>query len=317
MRELAVMVTLFVVYRQIRYLTRDDTGAARANAGRIVDFERRLGVFSERALQDAVMHSETVITLLNRYYVTVHFPLTAVFVMWVMLRHQAWYPSIRTWFVTVTTSALAIHVAFPLAPPRMLVGEGFVDTLDEFGPNIYSSDTQQSMANQFAAMPSLHFGWALMVAVGFVAIKRSRRSLVAFAHPLITLVAIVATANHYWLDAAVAFVVVATFSVAIVTLTPTAQPNRTENPDPETVNTPEINNSEEHDNAHHHHHHHRRPAHHPIDLVEPAVASGRRRRTGDQPGADRDDPGRERRPRRGDARRPRCDPGDRRGDRCP
>ena len=75
MRELAVMVTLFVVYRQIRYLTRDDTGAARANAGRIVDFERRLGVFSERALQDAVMHSETVITLLNRYYVAVQLPL--------------------------------------------------------------------------------------------------------------------------------------------------------------------------------------------------------------------------------------------------
>ncbi len=207
--ELALIATVFVAYRQIRFLTRNDTAAAFANARRVVGFERRLGVFSEAAVQDLSMRSRAVVELLNRYYVSVHFPLTVVFLIWVFVRHGDAYRQIRRWFVAVTVAALAIHVAFPLAPPRMLTELGFVDTLDRFGPRIYSTDTERSIANQFAAMPSLHFGWAAMVAGGFVAIRSSRASLLALAHPLITLLAIVATANHYWLDAAVALVLVA------------------------------------------------------------------------------------------------------------
>ena len=81
---------------------------------------------------------------------------------------------------------------------------GFVDTLRLYGPRIYSSDPRRSVANQFAAMPSLHFGWAFMLACGFVAIKRSRRSAVVLLHPAVTLLAIVATGNHYWIDAIIA-----------------------------------------------------------------------------------------------------------------
>lgn len=234
LRELALMATLFVAYSQIRYLTRGDSAAAQLNADRVVSFERRLGVFSERGLQDLALNSEAVIGFLNRYYVGVHFPLTAVFVAWVLMRHAGWYRPIRTWFVTVSSAALAIHVAFPLVPPRMLTREGFVDTLHQYGPRIYSTDTEHSVANQFAAMPSLHFGWALMVALGFVAIKRTTWSLAALAHPLITLLAIVATANHYWLDAAVALVLVALFAAVIIsrsagrsTVTSLDKPNNT------------------------------------------------------------------------------------------
>ena len=113
----------------------------------------------------------------------------------------------------VTLAALAIHVGFPLAPPRMTAG--FRDTLQEFGPRIYSSDPRRSISNQFAAMPSLHFGWALMVAVGFVAIKRNRKSLVFLLHPATTLIAIVATGNHYWLDSAIAALLALVFGVAL------------------------------------------------------------------------------------------------------
>jgi hypothetical protein len=148
------------------------------------------------------------VAFLNRYYVTVHFPLTAMMLMYVYLRHQGTYARARNWFVSVTLAALVIHVLFPLAPPRMIHDAGFVDTLQRFGPHIYSTDTTQSIANQFAAMPSLHFGWAVMVACTFIAIKRTRRSLLALLHPAITLLAIVATANHYWIDAAVALLLV-------------------------------------------------------------------------------------------------------------
>ena len=206
--ELLMMGGVFAIYRQIRFLTRNDTDAAMDNAERVVDFERQFHFFSERTVQDLVMHSHTFVAFLNRYYVTVHFPLTVAFLLWVFFRHHSAYRRIRNTFVSVTVAALAIHVAFPLAPPRMLPDAGFVDTLQRFGPRIYSTDTSESVANQFAAMPSLHFGWAFIVAGAYVSIRRTRRSLWVMLHPAITLLAIVATANHYWLDAAVAGVLV-------------------------------------------------------------------------------------------------------------
>lgn len=216
--ELFMMGAVFAIYRQIRFLTRNDTDAAMDNAERVANFERRLHVFSERTVQDVVMNSQTLVAFLNRYYVTVHFPLTVAFLLWVFFRHHSAYARIRNIFVSVTVAALAIHVAFPLAPPRMLPDAGFVDTLQRFGPRIYSTDTSKSVANQFAAMPSLHFGWAFIVAGAYVSIRRTRRSAWAFLHPAITLLAIVATANHYWIDAAVAGVLVVA-AAAVLTAT--------------------------------------------------------------------------------------------------
>jgi hypothetical protein len=213
--ELVLMGGVFLAYRQIRFLTRNDTDAAMANARRVVDVERFFHVFNEQAVQDLVLRAEPLVHFLNRYYVMVHFPLTVAFLLWVFWRHHEAYRRIRYWFVSVTVAALAIHVAFPLAPPRMLAGEGFVDTLQVYGPRIYSTDTSESIANQFAAMPSLHFGWAAIVAGAYVGLRRTRRSMWAMLHPAITLLAIVATANHYWLDAAVAFVLVAVVALVV------------------------------------------------------------------------------------------------------
>jgi hypothetical protein len=85
----------------------------------------------------------------------------------------------------------------------MLPDLGFIDTGRLFGPSPYG-DTSQGLANQFAAMPSLHFGWALLVAWGASRFSRSPWRRVLFVHPFLTLAAIIITANHYWLDAAVA-----------------------------------------------------------------------------------------------------------------
>jgi hypothetical protein len=205
--ELAVVATVFQLYRAGRGITRDADVVALHNAGRVISWERALGIFTERDLQRWVLSSRTAVELLNRYYVSVHFPVTIAFLTWAYVRHVDAYRRIRTWFVAVTLTALVIHVLFPLAPPRMT--HGFVDTLRVFGPRIYTTDTSRSVANQFAAMPSLHFGWALMVAVGTVTIVRRPAALLAFAHPLVTLTAIVATGNHYWFDSLVAGLLVA------------------------------------------------------------------------------------------------------------
>lgn len=207
--EVAVVAAVFLAYRQIRLLTADQLLAAHDNAVRVIDLERSLHIFSEGAVQDLVSRSHTLVLFLNRYYVTVHFPATTLFLVWLYVRHRAHYRRIRRWFVAVTAVALAVHIAFPLAPPRLVPGIDLVDTLQRFGPQIYSADTTASAANQLAAMPSLHVGWAFMVAASFVMVKRTRASLWLLAHPAITLLAVVATANHYWLDAACAVVLAA------------------------------------------------------------------------------------------------------------
>jgi hypothetical protein len=212
--ELLVVTAVFMAYRSGRLLTRESTGEALRNARHVIDFEKALGIFSERAVQGWVLGSHTAVEVLNRYYVSVHFPITVAFLLWAYFRHNAAYRVIRTWFVLVTLTALAIHVGFPLAPPRMT--PGFVDTLQKYGPHIYPRDTSRSVANQFAAMPSLHFGWSIMLATGVIAIKRNRRSAIILLHPAITLTAIVATGNHYWLDAMVAGLLAAVFGTVLM-----------------------------------------------------------------------------------------------------
>ena len=86
---------------------------------------------------------------------------------------------------------------------------GFVDTGALFGPNVYGPPEGGSIANQFAAMPSLHIGWATLVAIGLIVATRSRWRWLWLAHPIITILVVVGTANHWWLDGIVALVLLA------------------------------------------------------------------------------------------------------------
>jgi len=216
LREIALMATMFMLYRQVRHLTSGDLDQAMSNADRVVGIERSFGAFSERSLQRLVMHSRLGVDFLDHYYVFVHFTASFGFMAWVFLRHPDAWGRIRSWFLSVTVAGLVIHVMFPLAPPRMLADEGFVDTLHVYGPSIYSRDVTHSAANQLAAMPSLHFAWAVIVAAGFISISRSQYRWLVILHPVVPLMAIVATANHYWLDATVGGILVAAAIAASV-----------------------------------------------------------------------------------------------------
>ncbi|MGW0845699.1 phosphatase PAP2 family protein [Streptomyces sp. NPDC002787] len=204
-REFLLVAGLFLVYKFGRALANGHTAEAFRNAQDVWDRERALGLPGEGSVQAALLHSDTLVHTANVYYATVHFPATAAFLVWLYLRRPAHYVWARRVLAALTAAALLLHLAFPLAPPRMLDTAGLVDTGQAYGPTVYSATpATDSMANQFAAMPSLHFGWALMVAIGLIAATRSRWRLLWLLHPLVTLLVIVGTANHYWLDAIVA-----------------------------------------------------------------------------------------------------------------
>ncbi|OLZ70394.1 hypothetical protein AV521_14780 [Streptomyces sp. IMTB 2501] len=220
-RELLLVAGLFLVYKLGRQLATGHTGNAFRNAHRVWDLERALRLPRENAVQSALLHGDTLVQLANTYYATVHFPATLAFLVWLYLRRPAHYVWARRVLAVVTTAALVLPFTFPLAPPRMLTGTGLVDTARTYGPSVYGPPSSDHLSNQFAAMPSLHFGWALMVAIGLIVATRSRWRRLWLLHPLITLLVIVGTANHYWLDAIVA---TAMLGIALAAIRP---PHRT------------------------------------------------------------------------------------------
>ncbi|MFE1312932.1 phosphatase PAP2 family protein [Streptomyces sp. NPDC058755] len=222
LREFLLVAGLFLVYKLGRQLATGHTADAFHNAHRVWDLERAVHLPHETAVQSALLHGDALVHLANTYYATVHFPATLAFLVWLYLRRPAHYVWARRVLAVVTSAALVLPFVFPLAPPRMLTGTGLVDTARIYGPSVYGPPSSDHLSNQFAAMPSLHFGWALMVAIGLIAATRppashhhpnrgaARRSIrpsrrwLWLLHPVITLLVIVGTANHYWLDAIVA-----------------------------------------------------------------------------------------------------------------
>src|SRR6185312_3467776 len=205
LRELVLVVALLLLYKYGRFLTKGHVDTALHNARDVISLERSLGVFSEARLQDLVLRDTTLIRFLNVYYLVAHVAVTAAAFLWLYARHPPTYRRFRNVMVVITLWGMVVHLVLPLAPPRMFPNLGFVDTARVFGPASYGAGSPyKGFANQFAAMPSLHFGWALVIAWAVLIATSSKWRFAVLAHPVITLAAIVLTANHYWLDAVVA-----------------------------------------------------------------------------------------------------------------
>ena len=202
--ELALVVALFLAYKLGRVLIQGHVATAFDNAARVMDLERALHLPQEVSLQRIVLPHETLMHVANSYYAYVHFPATIAFLLFMYLRRPTHYRWARRAMAGLTGAALLVHVLLPLAPPRMLASLGMVDTGRVFGPGVYGNVATDTMTNQYAAMPSLHFGWALAVAIGLISVTRGHWRWVWLLHPLATLAVVVVTGNHYWLDAVVA-----------------------------------------------------------------------------------------------------------------
>jgi hypothetical protein len=211
--ELALVAVFFLVYRAGRSLAAGEHEAATAHAQTVHRFEGWIHLPSEAWLQSLV--PDQVLHAANYYYCSVHFPVTIAFLVWGWTRRpHAEYVWARNLLMAVTSAGLLIHIVFPLAPPRMFPQWGFVDTMARFGPDAYSGASGEA-ANQFAAMPSLHIGWALIIA--YVVCRTGNRVLktLAVSHVVLTTLVVVVTANHYWLDGLVAAALVTAFALVL------------------------------------------------------------------------------------------------------
>src|SRR5215213_4048630 len=225
MIELAMAIGLYALYEVVRGFGSTTLGEARLHTAEIVSLERHLGLFFERAVQQAVESLPGVPMLLGFAYMSLHFGATAVALVWVHRSHRERFALVRTTLVISTAVSLAIYVLYPAAPPR-LAGLGFADTVtDKAGINL-SSDALGSLYNPFAAVPSLHFGYSLIVGVAVAVLARRRWvRWIGAAYAPFMLFTIVATGNHFIFDAAAGgLVVVLSYFVARALLAAPAQP---------------------------------------------------------------------------------------------
>jgi membrane-associated phospholipid phosphatase len=200
-RQLALFAGAYYVYRLVRGFVDGQAGLAFENARTLVDVERSLGLFFEPGLQAWARGEEWLLTLANWMYVNTHFVVTTTFLIWLYLaRNHAFY-FVRNMFMVSMALALTGYLAYPTAPPRFLPEWGFTDTVANF-VGTSAENTADVLYNPFAAVPSMHVAFALMIAIPAFHLVR-HRPIKAFwaAYPALVTFVVIVTANHYWLDA--------------------------------------------------------------------------------------------------------------------
>lgn len=199
--EAASVLVLLLVYNVGRIVANGRNHVADGHAWDLVRLQRALRMPDEVSMQALVLDVPHLVELANRYYL-LHFPVTIGVLVYLYARHRDAYRWAKRGLVLATGAAMAIHLLLPVTPPRLLEGLGAVDTGTRAGTSVYGGSPVGALTNEYAAMPSLHVGWALLLAIVLTATLSGPWRWLWLLHPLLTLVTVVVTGNHYLLDAA-------------------------------------------------------------------------------------------------------------------
>lgn len=198
-RQAVIVVVAIAIYFGVRGLTVGAVDTAREHALDIVSLERKLGIYIERSIADPVSSSDTLATVANDIYIYGHWPVIAVTMLWLAWRHRPQFLELRDAMIISGLLGMLIFVSYPVAPPR-LAGLGFVDTITERS-EAYRVLQPPAFVNQYAAMPSLHAGWDLLVGIAiFTAASSLALRLIGAVLPVVMATSVMVTANHYLLD---------------------------------------------------------------------------------------------------------------------
>ncbi len=223
--EALLVLGLYGVYELARGLVVGDTGEAEHHAHRLVALERSLHVFHEANVQRAAHALPGLIGLLGTAYLTLHLTITVAVLLWLHQRRPSAFAFVRTTLLLASCLALIGFLVYPTAPPR-LAGIGIADTVSN-GHISLNHGLVSSLYNPYAAIPSMHIGYALVVAACLLRYGRPPllRALGVLYAPAVLLV-VVATGNHLFIDAAAGALGVGLAAAATVVLTRQAAPTR-------------------------------------------------------------------------------------------
>ncbi|WP_395294191.1 phosphatase PAP2 family protein [Kitasatospora hibisci] len=203
LREAGTLLALFALWQLVGKLSLMSTEHALDRARWIHRAELVVGLPDEAAWQAAVTPYPVLVRAANYYYAAMHFTVMLAVLAWVYLRHRTRYTWVRT--TVVITTAVCLLVQFiPVAPPRMLPQDGFVDVAAEYGQSVYGGAVGGVVPAQLSAMPSVHVAWCVLAAVAVIKVSPSPLRWLVVLHPVLTVAVVVVTANHFWADGLVA-----------------------------------------------------------------------------------------------------------------
>ncbi|KPI03813.1 hypothetical protein OK074_4809 [Actinobacteria bacterium OK074] len=201
--EILLIGVSYWTYSLIRNAVPEQKKAALSNADWLWRLEHDLGIAVEESVNHTINKVTWLIVGMNYYYATLHFIITLSVLVWLYRSHPGRYAATRLTLFATTAVALVGYYFFPLAPPRLMTGGGFIDTVvvhDTWGS--MASGDMKNVSNQYAAMPSMHIGWSLWCGLTIFALARVPWvRVLGLMYPAVTLLVIVSTANHFWLDA--------------------------------------------------------------------------------------------------------------------
>ena len=171
--QFALFFLAYNGYQVVRGITDGGRDVAFANADRLIDVERSLGTYFEAGFQQTLLdHASWLVDFANFMYLNSHFVITTGFLAWLYLFRNDHFYFVRNMFMVAMALALACYALYPTAPPRLMPGEGFTDTIATFTGVAQDDKTTSLLVNQYAAVPSMHIAFSLMIAVPAATLSR-------------------------------------------------------------------------------------------------------------------------------------------------
>ena len=225
MRQALIMLACYVAYDLSRALAQGREAIAMANGIYFMNLEKALGIWWEPWIQGRISAVEPLMTSLVWVYQYAHLPVIIGTMVWAFTQRRGQWSFYRNWFLAMNFVAVLVFALLPTAPPRMIFTSGVADM--NFLHGIRTAILENGMlANPFAAMPSLHFGYALFIGLVLYALADGRwMRYLGFFYALVVFVTIVATGNHFIVDAVAGGLVVLAAWVFAVNIQPAAAPS--------------------------------------------------------------------------------------------
>lgn len=218
-RQLGFFLLADVAYDVVRGVADGKQEAAFAHGQQIINLERSTHTFFEPQLQALILPVHFLVDFADQIYINSQFAVTVGFLIWLYLFRNDFFYFVRNMFIASMALALLGFALYPTAPPRLFPQYGFVDTITDFSKVNHDSAIVKLFVNPYAAMPSMHCAFALMIGGTGLRIVRNRLAKVVWAlWPPLVVWAVVVTANHYWIDAAAGALVAATSALIALQL---------------------------------------------------------------------------------------------------
>ena len=224
-RQIGILVAVDIAYETVRGLADGQRAEAFAHGQQIIDVERSTHTLFEPSMQAFFLPAHWLVDLANQIYLNAQFSIALGFLVWLYLFRNESYYFVRNMFVVAMGLALVGYTLYPTAPPRMFPQDGFVDTITDFSNVNHDSALAKIFINPYAAVPSMHCAFALMIGVTGVRVARHRTAKAFWAMwPLLVAWVVIVTGNHYWVDVGLGWMVAATSALVAHRLLARARP---------------------------------------------------------------------------------------------